>query len=39
MVTRMHTIDPWSNFSLLVALSVLLGADWLIRLFKGLVAG
>jgi hypothetical protein len=39
MLTQIRTIDPWKNFSLLAALCVLLGTDWLIRLFKGLVAG
>jgi hypothetical protein len=36
---RLHTIDPWSNFTLLLVLCALLGVDWFIRLFKGLVAG
>lgn len=38
-VARLHTIDPWSNFTLLLLLCVLLGADWFIRLFKGMVSG
>jgi hypothetical protein len=37
MQTR--TIDLWSNFSLLLVLCALLGADWFLRLFKGLVGG
>ena len=38
-VQRFHTIDLWSNFTLLLVLCGLLGADWFIRLFKGLVSG
>ena len=38
-VQRLHTIDLWSNFTLLLLLCGLLGADWFIRLFKGLVSG
>ncbi len=36
---QFHTIDLWSNFSLLLLLCVLLGVDWFTRLFRGLVAG
>jgi hypothetical protein len=36
---RLHTIDPWSNFTLMLLLCALLGADWFVRLFKGLVSG
>ena len=32
-------INLWSNFTLLLALCALLGVDWFIRLFKGLVSG
>jgi hypothetical protein len=38
-IQRLHTIDLWNNFTLLLILCVLLGADWFIRLFKGLVSG
>jgi hypothetical protein len=38
-VQRFHTIDLWNNFTLLLILCGLLGADWFIRLFKGLVSG
>ncbi|HZZ77721.1 MAG TPA: hypothetical protein VFE62_04325, partial [Gemmataceae bacterium] len=36
---RMHTIDPWSNFALILLLCAALGADWFIRLFRGLASG
>lgn len=38
-VERVSTVDLWSNFSLLLVLCVLLGVDWFLRLFKGLVSG
>jgi hypothetical protein len=38
-IAQMHTIDLWNNFTLLLVLCALLGADWFLRLFKGLVAG
>lgn len=39
VIPRTHTIDPWSNFTLILLLCTALGADWFIRLFKGLVSG
>ena len=36
-VQQPHTADLWNNFTLLLVLCGLLGVDWLIRLFKGLV--
>ena len=38
-ILQAHTVDLWNNFTLLLVLSGLLGADWFIRLFKGLVGG
>ncbi len=34
-----NTIDLWSNFTLLLVLCALLGTDWFLRLFKGMVSG
>ncbi len=34
-VTRVQTVDLWGDYTLLVLLSVLLGADWLLRLLRG----
>jgi hypothetical protein len=34
-----HTIDPWRNFTWMFLLCALLGADWFLRVFKGLVSG
>jgi hypothetical protein len=34
-VTRLQTVDLWSNCALLILLSALLGADWLLRLLRG----
>ena len=34
-VTRTETIDLWNGFALLIVLSVLMGADWLLRLLRG----
>jgi hypothetical protein len=36
-VEQSRTLDLWGSFTLLLVLAVLLGADWLIRLLKGLV--
>jgi hypothetical protein len=36
-VPQLHTLDFVGNFSLMLLLCALLGIDWLIRLFKGLV--
>jgi hypothetical protein len=38
-VQQTHTLDLGGSFTLLLILCVLLGADWFIRLFRGLVAG
>lgn len=38
-ILQANTIDLWNNFTLLLLLCVLLGADWFLRLFKGLVSG
>ena len=38
-IRQAHTIDLWSNFSLMLVLCALLGIDWFVRLFKGLVSG
>jgi len=38
-IERLHVIDPWGNFTLLLLLCVFLGIDWFIRLFNGLVSG
>ncbi len=35
VVTRTQRIDPWSRLWLLVALAVLLGFDWVLRLMRG----
>ena len=37
-VQQVRTIDLWGNFTLLLMLCSLLGADWFIRLFKGFVS-
>jgi hypothetical protein len=34
-VTRAQTLDLWNGYALLILLSVLLGADWLLRLLRG----
>jgi hypothetical protein len=34
-VIRTETVDLWNSFSLLIVLSVLMGADWLVRLLRG----
>jgi hypothetical protein len=34
-VTRLKTVDLWNDYGLLVLLSLLLGADWLLRLLRG----
>jgi hypothetical protein len=34
-VTRSKTLDLWNGFALILLLSVLLGADWLLRLLRG----
>lgn len=34
-VTRAQTVDLWNGYALLILLSVLLGADWLLRLLRG----
>ena len=34
-VTRLQTTDLWNDYALLILLSVLLGADWLLRLLRG----
>lgn len=36
-IQQTHTVDLWSNLTLLVALCSVLGADWMIRLLRGLV--
>ncbi len=36
-IEQRQTLDLWNNFTLLLALCVLLGADWFVRLFKGFV--
>jgi hypothetical protein len=36
-VRQGRTLDLWNSFILLLVLCTLLGADWLLRLFKGLV--
>jgi len=36
-VARFQTIDLWNNFTLLLILCALLGTDWFLRMFKGLV--
>lgn len=36
-VERRQTLDLWNDFILLVALSVLLGADWLYRVLRGYI--
>jgi hypothetical protein len=36
-VMRARQLDLWSNFSLLIALCVLLGIDWMLRLLRGYV--
>jgi hypothetical protein len=38
-VEQTRTLDLWNNFTLLLLLCALLGADWFIRLFQGLVSG
>ena len=38
-IAQARTLDLWNSFTLLLVLCVLLGADWFIRLFKGLVSG
>jgi hypothetical protein len=38
-VECLRTFDLWSNFTLMILLCGLLGADWFIRLFKGLASG
>jgi hypothetical protein len=38
-VEQTRTLDLWNNFTLLLVLCALLGADWFIRLFQGLVSG
>jgi hypothetical protein len=32
-----RTIDLWNNFSLVLILCALLGADWLLRMLRGYV--
>jgi hypothetical protein len=34
-VSRLQTVDLWNDYALLILLSVLLGADWLLRLLRG----
>jgi len=34
-VTRLQTVDLWNDYALLLLLSALLGADWLLRLLRG----
>jgi hypothetical protein len=36
-VPQMHTLDLWSNWTLLLVLCGLLGMDWLLRLMRGYV--
>jgi hypothetical protein len=36
-VPQSRTLDLWGSFTLLLVLCALLGTDWLVRLFKGLV--
>jgi len=36
-VSQMRTFDLWNSFTLLLVLCGLLGIDWFVRLFKGLV--
>lgn len=34
-VTKAETVDLWNGFALILLLSALLGADWLLRLLRG----
>ncbi len=34
-VTRLETVDLWNGYALILLLSALLGADWLLRLLRG----
>lgn len=36
-VMQLHTVDLWSNYTLLLVLCGLLGVDWLLRLMRGYV--
>jgi hypothetical protein len=36
-VVESRSFDLWQNFTLVVALCLVLGADWMTRLFRGLV--
>lgn len=36
-VQQTRILDLWNNFTLLILLTILLGADWIIRLLKGYV--
>lgn len=35
LVTKVETVDLWNGFALILLLSALLGADWLLRLLRG----